>query len=112
MSEYILVIDEGTTSTRAVLFTADGTAVDSCQRPLTQHYPQPGLVEHDAQEIWNLTLACAQAMVAKAGVRTGSRALASPISARPLCSGTSARVSRLRPPLYGKTAGQQIFAPR
>ena len=67
MSEYILVIDEGTTSTRAVLFTADGTAVDSCQRPLTQHYPQPGLVEHDAEEIWNLTLACAQAMVAKAG---------------------------------------------
>ena len=67
MSEYILVIDEGTTSTRAVLFTADGTAMDSCQRPLTQHYPQPGLVEHDAQEIWNLTLACAQAMVAKAG---------------------------------------------
>ena len=67
MSEYILVIDEGTTSTRTVLFTADGTAVDSCQRPLTQHYPQPGLVEHDAEEIWNLTLACAQAMVAKAG---------------------------------------------
>ena len=67
MSEYILVIDEGTTSTRAVLFTADGTAVDSCQRPLTQHYPQPGLVEHDAEEIWNLTLSCAQAIVAKAG---------------------------------------------
>lgn len=67
MSEYILVIDEGTTSTRAVLFTADGTAMDSCQRPLTQHYPQPGLVEHNAEEIWNLTLACAQTMVAKAG---------------------------------------------
>jgi glycerol kinase len=67
MSEYILVIDEGTTSTRAVLFAADGTAVDSCQRPLTQHYPQPGLVEHDTEEIWNLTLACAQAMVTKAG---------------------------------------------
>ena len=67
MSEYILVIDEGTTSTRAVLFAADGTAFDSCQRPLTQHYPQPGLVEHDAEEIWNLTLSCAQAMVTKAG---------------------------------------------
>ena len=67
MSEYLLVIDEGTTSTRAVLFAADGTAVYSCQRPLTQHYPQPGLVEHDAEEIWNLTLTCAQAMVAKAG---------------------------------------------
>ena len=67
MSDYLLVIDEGTTSTRAVLFAADGTAVYSCQRPLTQHYPQPGLVEHDAEEIWNLTLTCAQAMVAKAG---------------------------------------------
>lgn len=67
MSKYILVIDEGTTSTRAVLFAADGTAVDSCQRPLTQHYLQAGLVEHDATEIWNLTLACAQEMVAKAG---------------------------------------------
>ncbi len=67
MSEYILVIDEGTTSTRAVLFAADGTAVKSCQRPLTQHYPQAGLVEHDADEIWTLTLQCAQAMVAKAG---------------------------------------------
>lgn len=67
MSEYILVIDEGTTSTRAVLFTAKGEAVDSCQRPLTQHYPAPGLVEHDAVEIWKLTLECTQAMVAKAG---------------------------------------------
>ena len=67
MSTYILVIDEGTTSTRAVLFAADGTAVDSCQRPLTQHYPQAGLVEHDAEDIWNLTLACAQEMVATAG---------------------------------------------
>ena len=67
MSEYIIVIDEGTTSTRAVLFAADGTAVDSCQRPLTQHYPAPGLVEHDAEEIWKLTLECAQTIIAKAG---------------------------------------------
>jgi glycerol kinase len=67
MSRYILVIDEGTTSTRAVLFTPDGKAAGSCQRPLTQHYPAPGLVEHDASEIWNLTLECAQEMVAKAG---------------------------------------------
>jgi len=67
MSEYILVIDEGTTSTRAVLFAANGEALGSCQRPLTQHYPAPGLVEHDAGEIWNLTLECTRAMVEKAG---------------------------------------------
>lgn len=67
MSKYLLVIDEGTTSSRAVLFTPDGKAAGSCQRPLTQHYPAPGLVEHDANEIWDLTLACAREMVAKAG---------------------------------------------
>lgn len=67
MSKKLLVIDEGTTSTRAVLFAASGEALGSCQRPLTQHYPAPGLVEHDAEEIWNLTLECAREMVAKAG---------------------------------------------
>jgi glycerol kinase len=67
MSKFILVIDEGTTSTRAVLFAPNGEAFGSCQRPLTQHYPAPGLVEHDAGEIWNLTLECARAMVEKAG---------------------------------------------
>lgn len=67
MSDKILVIDEGTTSTRVMLFEADGTCLGSAQRPLTQHYPAPGLVEHDAEEIWTLTLACAQEMVTKAG---------------------------------------------
>ncbi len=67
MSEHILVIDEGTTSTRAMLFAADGTCLGSCQKPITQSYPAPGLVEHDAAEIWDLTLACAREMVAKAG---------------------------------------------
>lgn len=67
MSGKILVIDEGTTSTRVMLFEADGTCLGSAQKPLTQHYPAPGLVEHDAEEIWTLTLACAQEMVAKAG---------------------------------------------
>ena len=67
MNKHILVIDEGTTSTRAMLFAADGRSLGSCQRPLTQHYPAAGLVEHDATEIWNLTLACTREMVAKAG---------------------------------------------
>ncbi|MEK6638030.1 MAG: glycerol kinase GlpK [Pseudomonadota bacterium] len=63
----ILVIDEGTTSTRAMLFSPDGKMLGSAQEPLTQHYPSPGLVEHDAAEIWTKTLACTQAMVARAG---------------------------------------------
>ncbi|ASJ92220.1 glycerol kinase GlpK [Porphyrobacter sp. CACIAM 03H1] len=67
MSDYILVLDEGTTSTRAMLFASDGVLVASAQEPLTQHYPQGGWVEHDPREIWDKTLACAQAMVPKAG---------------------------------------------
>lgn len=63
----LLVIDEGTTSTRAMLFDPGGACLGSAQRDLTQYYPAPGLVEHDAEEIWTHSLACAQAMVAKAG---------------------------------------------
>ena len=67
MTDHILVIDEGTTSTRAMLFAKNGACLGSAQRPLTQHYPAPGLVEHDAAEIWCLTLECAREMVAQAG---------------------------------------------
>lgn len=52
MREYLLVLDEGTTSTRAMLFTAEGRCVASEASALTQHYPRPGWVEHDAAEIW------------------------------------------------------------
>jgi glycerol kinase len=64
---YILVLDEGTTSTRAMLFGTDGALHGVAQRELTQHYPQPGWVEHDAGEIWDRTFECAREMVEKAG---------------------------------------------
>ena len=65
--ETILVIDEGTTSTRAMLFAADGTCLGADQQDLVQHYPQDGWVEHDAEEIWAKSLACARTMSAQAG---------------------------------------------
>src|SRR5688500_7183229 len=67
MSELILVLDAGTTSTRAMLFSAAGEPRGIAQAELTQHYPRPGWVEHDAGEIWDKTLACAGAMVERAG---------------------------------------------
>src|SRR4051812_45989194 len=68
MSEQsLLVIDEGTTSTRAMLFAPDGACLAVAQRELAQHYPRPGWVEHDAEEIWSSSLACARAVVAQAG---------------------------------------------
>ncbi|MET1112938.1 MAG: glycerol kinase GlpK [Allosphingosinicella sp.] len=67
MGDLILVIDEGTTSTRAMLFARDGACLAAEQRELAQSYPRPGWVEHDAEEIWTSSLACARAVVAAAG---------------------------------------------
>lgn len=63
----ILVIDEGTTSTRAMLFGIDGKLHGSQQEELQQYYPATGLVEHDAAEIWDKTLRCCQKMIDQAG---------------------------------------------
>ena len=64
---WLLVLDEGTTSTRAMLYAPDGTLGGTAQAALEQYYPRPGWVEHDAHEILNKTLACAREMIAKAG---------------------------------------------
>ncbi|TMM47364.1 glycerol kinase GlpK [Qipengyuania marisflavi] len=63
MGEQILVLDAGTTSTRAMVFDAAGQMLAVAQQELTQHYPQAGWVEHDAAEIWAKTLACAREVV-------------------------------------------------
>ena len=56
MADYIMAIDQGTTSTRAVIFDKKGQPQWSFQSDITQHYPEPGWVEHDANEIWIKTL--------------------------------------------------------
>ncbi|WP_395708785.1 glycerol kinase GlpK [Reyranella sp.] len=53
---HILAIDQGTTSTRAIVFDASGRPVASAQKELPQIFPQPGWVEHDAEEIWRATV--------------------------------------------------------
>ncbi len=62
---HILAIDQGTTSTRAVIFDAGGRSCAKAQRELTQHYPQPGWVEHDPEEIWQTVLATCRAVLAE-----------------------------------------------
>ena len=56
MAKYILSIDQGTTSTRAIIFDQKGNLRWSAQKEITQHFPHPGWVEHDANEIWIKTL--------------------------------------------------------
>src|SRR5258708_16960606 len=62
---YILAIDQGTTSTRAMVFDAAGKPCAQAQRELEQHYPQPRWVEHDAAEIWQATLDTCRATLAE-----------------------------------------------
>jgi glycerol kinase len=67
VADYLLAIDQGTTSTRAILFDAALTPVASAQREITQIYPGPGLVEHDPEEIWMTTVATVRDAMAKTG---------------------------------------------
>jgi glycerol kinase len=67
MTDLILVLDAGTTSTRAMVFDLAGGLRAVALRELAQHFPQPGWVEHDAAEIWQSTLACAREVVGKVG---------------------------------------------
>lgn len=61
--QFVLALDQGTTSCRAILFTRDGAMRGLAQREFAQQYPQPGWVEHDADEIWQTQLAVARAVL-------------------------------------------------
>jgi glycerol kinase len=68
MSKYILALDQGTTSSRAIIFNHDGEIVAIAQKEFTQIYPEAGWVEHDPMEIWSTQLAVATEAIVKAGL--------------------------------------------
>ncbi|GGN04881.1 glycerol kinase [Thermus composti] len=68
---YLLALDQGTTSSRAILFTLEGRPVAVAQREFRQLYPKPGWVEHDPLELWETTLWAAQEALRRAGVGAG-----------------------------------------
>lgn len=67
--EYIMALDQGTTSSRAILFNKAGDIVEVAQREFEQFFPEPGWVEHDAVEIWTSMLTCISEVFRKADVR-------------------------------------------
>jgi glycerol kinase len=69
MTAFILAIDQGTTSSRALVFGPDFAIRASGQQEFKQHYPAPGLVEHDPEDIWTTTLATARQALAGAGLK-------------------------------------------
>ena len=69
MAKYVLALDQGTTSSRAILFDRDGAARASANLEFKQYYPQPGWVEHDAEVIWQSQRAVAEQVLAEAKAR-------------------------------------------
>ena len=121
---YILALDQGTTSSRAILFDHGGAVVAVAQREFRQIFPQPGWVEHDPREIWATQIAVARR---GAGARPGvapatSPPSASPTSARPRSSGTATtgradlQRHRLAGPAHGRllrrAEGRRARGPR
>ncbi|MBZ4646726.1 MAG: glycerol kinase [Petroclostridium sp.] len=67
--KYVMALDQGTTSSRAILFDQDGKIVGVAQKEFTQYYPQPGWVEHDPMEIWGTQSGVAREVLEKTGVK-------------------------------------------
>src|ERR1043165_5886167 len=68
MPTHLVAIDQGTTSTRAIVFDAALAPVAVAQQEFTQHFPADGRVEHDAEEIWTSVVATVRSALAKAGL--------------------------------------------
>lgn len=69
MTKYVIALDQGTTSSRAIIFNHQGEIVNVAQKDFTQHFPEPGWVEHNPEAIWSTQLSVMQEAIAKARVR-------------------------------------------
>ena len=68
MKTYILALDQGTTSSRCIIYDKQGNTISAAQKEFSQYYPQPGWVEHDAEEIWSAQMTVAHEAMLKAGL--------------------------------------------
>ncbi len=85
MAGEILAIDQGTTSSRAIVFSPQPDVLGVGQQEFPQHFPGSGLVEHDAEDIWRTTVSTARAAIAKAGIRAGGLAALGITNQRETC---------------------------
>ena len=110
MKEYIMALDQGTTSSRCIIFNKKGEIVSSAQKEFTQYFPKSGWVEHDANEIWAsqagvMTEAMAKCSIEAAEIQRSEL----PIRERQRSSGTRRPENPCIMPLSGSAAGQQIM---
>ena len=101
----ILALDQGTTGSTAIVFDAEGRAAGRAYSEFGQHFPRPGWVEHDANEIWEVTRRVGREALDAAGIDGRElRASASPTSARPWWRGIARAASRCTARWCGRTA--------
>jgi N-acetylglucosamine kinase-like BadF-type ATPase len=100
-ARYVLAIDQGTTSTRCIVFDQSGRLVSVVQCEHRQYFPRPGWVEHDAAEIWRNLESIAPRALAQAGI--GTLRWGSPTSGRQAWCGTRAPAGRWRARSSGRT---------
>ena len=110
---YILAIDQGTTSSRAILFDREGKPAAVAQAELPQHYPADGWVEHDADRIWNDTVAVVRGVVEKARAKPEDVAAIGITNQRETTvSGTARPATDPSTPSSGRTGGRRSSAAR
>jgi glycerol kinase len=84
-SRFVLALDQGTTSSRSILFDHSGYPVAMAQKEFTQYFPQPGWVEHDAQEIWSTQLATMGEVLDEVGATSADLAAIGVTNQRETC---------------------------
>ena len=72
MAKYVMALDAGTTSNRAIIFDEESRIVGVSQKEFTQHFPEPGWVEHDAEEIWSSMVTVMKEALEKANLTAGN----------------------------------------
>lgn len=108
MGKYIMAMDQGTTSSRCILFDKAGNICSSAQKEFAQYYPKPGWVEHDPHEIWSSQMAVAIEAMERSGLMRGIlQPLELQISVRQQLSGTKKQEILFIRLLYGSAAVRQ-----
>ena len=107
MQRYILALDQGTTSSRAILFGRDGSVGGHAQRPFRQYYPQPGWVEHDPNEIWESERAVAAQALRESGLGRAVAAIGITNQRETTIFGIARRASPSTTPSSGSAAARR-----
>ena len=113
MPDFILAIDQGTTSSRAIVFDTKLRPKASAQKEFKQYFPNSGWVEHDPEEIWKSVLATCKAAISQGKDVSQKYPLPSalPTSAKPPWCGTGKPARPFTRPSSGRTGARRKFAP-